>query len=131
MEEQYKDIQQVVKEAGIHRPSSDFLTKVMQEVHSSSQKSYQYTPLISKKGWTMIIVIVSLIIAVLFFLPIQKTPSIIRQVNFSWIEISRWFNPFSEVVIYKTATYGIVLLGILFFVQITLLKKRIDKNFSV
>ncbi len=130
MEEQFKDIKHLVKEAGVDHPSSDFLKNVMQSVEISSKKALVYKPLISKKIWFVIGLI---IVGLLFILPFlsQGKVSIIDTIDFSFLNLKRINNPLSGFTFHKTTTYGMLFLAILFFVQIPLLKRRIDRNFSV
>ena len=57
MEEQYKDIRDLVKEAGVEHPSPDFLRKVMDKVERCLplQNPESYKLLIFSKGWRKLI----------------------------------------------------------------------------
>ncbi len=130
MEEQFKDIKHLVKEAGLEHPSSGFLKNVMSEVEVSSQKTLAYKPLISKNAW---IIIGLIALAVLFgfaFLP-GTNESVLSARDYPLLNTISIKNPLSGFVLPKTSVYGILFLGILFFVQVTLLKKRIDRSFSI
>ncbi len=130
MEEKYKDIEKLVKEAGVHTPSSSFLHNVMSQVEASSQTSTLYQPLISKSGWFFISLFAVGLLAGLIFLPSTKA-SVFDTIDFSFLNIITVKNPFSRFVLPKTTMYGILFLGILFFVQVTLLSKRISRSLSL
>ncbi len=131
MEEQYKDIERLVKEAGLDNPSPGFMQNVMKQIEvSESKTSYVYTPLISKSGWCIIGLITVAVIFTLTFLP-DTTESVSKTIDFSFLNSIHIKNPISGLVLPKTTIYGVLFLGILFFVQVTLLKKRIDRSFSM
>ncbi|MEW7292640.1 hypothetical protein [Aquimarina sp. 2304DJ70-9] len=131
MEEQYKDIERLVKEAGLNTPPSDFLQNVMKRVEVAQSKStFAYQPLISKSTWVVISLIAVAVIFALTFLP-HTTESVSRTIDFSILNSINIKNPISGLVLPKTTIYGVLFLGILFFVQVTLLKKRIDRSFSI
>ncbi len=131
MEEQYKDVARLVKEAELDTPSSDFLHNVMKHIEiADAKKTYTYRPLISKKTW---FVIGLHILAIVFGLTFMSKPetSIFNPIDFSFLNSIKIENPFSRFVLSKATIYGFLFLGILFFVQVNFLKKIIDRRFSV
>ncbi|MFD2565348.1 hypothetical protein [Aquimarina rubra] len=129
MEEQYKDIQKLVKEAGVENPSTDFLQSVMDEVASvSMDKSPVYQPLISKKAWVLISLSVIVLLVSLPFL--SEGTSILDTLDLSIFSLDAIKNPFSGFKFHKTTTYGIIFLAILCLLQITVIKRRIDKTYA-
>ncbi|WP_062057751.1 hypothetical protein [Aquimarina longa] len=130
MEEQFKDVECLVKEAGLNTPSANFLNNVMCNVETI--KNYQekaYKPLISKRSWLVIAMGVISLICLTLFLPDTKN-SIFSEVNLSIVKIIKINDFFSGFKFYKTTVYGIVFLAVLFFIQVSFLKRRIDKSFS-
>lgn len=131
MEEQYKEMKHLIKEAGIDHPSSGFLQNVMNQIETSEvQKLSVYTPLISRKAW---LVIGTAIVMLLLFMPFlsDSNESILNTMDFSFLNKISVENPFSDFKFHKTTIYGILFLAILFFIQIPMLKNRIDKNFPL
>ncbi|WP_299245649.1 hypothetical protein [uncultured Aquimarina sp.] len=128
MEEQYKDIKRLVKEVGTEHPSVDFLKNVMSEIKIASvNKSITYQPLISKKTWLVMgILIIGLLISLPFF---SEEASILDKVDFSFL--NGFKSPFAGFKLHSATTYGIIFLAVLFMVQITVLKRRIDKMYSM
>ncbi|WP_299261357.1 hypothetical protein [uncultured Aquimarina sp.] len=128
MEEQYKDIKRLVKEAGTENPSVDFLQKVMSEVKiASADRPIAYQPLISKKAW---LVMGILIIGILISSPfLSEGTSILDKVDFSLLNGVK--NPFASFKLHDATIYGIIFLATLFMVQITVIKRRIDKIYSI
>lgn len=126
MEEQFKNIDRVtkklLKEAGTHKPSSNFLSNVMTGVEQTAIKK-AYQPLISRPAWLVIGVLSVILIAVLTAYPVP-------QISFiSDLQISEKLglqNPFSGIEFSKTTVYAIGFLG-LFLVQIPFLKHYFEK----
>ncbi|MBW1295564.1 hypothetical protein [Aquimarina litoralis] len=130
MEEPYNDIRGLVKEAGNESPSMDFLQNVMHEVSAiPKHKSIEYQPLISKRAWVIIgICVISILITLLY---LSESKSIFDNVNMYFPNVSKFENPFSDFKFHNTTMYGIIFLAILFAIQITVIKRRMDKTYSV
>lgn len=130
MEEQYNDIKRLVKEAENESPSMDFLQNVMQEVKTIPvHEPLAYQPLISKKAWMCIGIVVSSILAILLYF--SEGNSLFDNVNGSLISFPKIENPFSGFKFHTTTMYGIIFLAILLAIQITVIKRRMDKSYSV
>ncbi len=131
MEEQFKDIEQLIKEAGTDQPSSGFLKNIMSQIElSETQKSQVYQPLISKKTWLIMILTLVLSMCGILLLSDPKD-SILNAIDYSFLNDIFIKNPFSGYTLHKTAIYGILFLSALFFIQIPILKRRIDRSFSI
>ncbi|MDY8134100.1 hypothetical protein [Aquimarina sp. 2201CG5-10] len=131
MEEQFKNIKGLVKEAGLEKPSVGFLQNVMSQVNALEiQSSIEYKPLISRKAWIVIALIVLSILISVFYFSNNNEP-ILRRFDLSFLQKIEFKNPLSDFTLHKTTTYGILFLAALFFLQVTLLKRRIDRIFSL
>lgn len=130
MEEQFKDIKKLVQEAGTERPSEFFLQNVMSELNVAKVNlSPEYQPLISKKAWLVIsTVVIALLVSVAFF---SEGTSIADTLDFSFLSLVTKKNPFSGYTLPNTAMYGIIFLAVLCMVQVTMIKRKIDKAFFV
>lgn len=129
MEEQFKNIdrltEKIVKDAGLHKPSANFLSDVMSAVNQTVIKQ-EYEPLISRATWFIIGTLFTLSLVVLYFfstpeLSILKDLSIFEKVSFNM--------PVLEYKFPKTLVYGIGFLG-LFLIQIPFLKHYMGKSDS-
>ena len=132
MEKQYKDIAQLVKEAGLEKPSLDFLQNVMNSVEITSKKTTTttaYQPLVSRRGWVVVCLFVASILTGLL-LSADSGSSILEPLNLSLPYFKDIKNSFSSFTLHATTMYGTVFAALLFVVQITILKRRIDKTFS-
>ena len=130
MEERFKDIERLVKEAGLEVPSATFLSKVMYGVENTrSYKKKECTPLISRKSWIVSTILLICWVCLALLIPNTKE-SIFSEINFSLFNSIKIGNPFLDFKFYKATLYGVMLLAFLFFIQLPFLKRRIDKNFS-
>ncbi|WP_103864973.1 hypothetical protein [Aquimarina sp. I32.4] len=132
MEEKYKNIRNLIKEAGVEKPPVNFIDNIMNQVNIAEDASmFVYKPLISKKVWWGIGLLLVLLLGSIPFLSDTKI-SLLSWIDFSFIKsLPNIKNPFSNYIFPKSTIYGILFLAILFFVQIPILKRRIDKNFSM
>jgi len=133
MEEQYKDLERLIKDAGVDHPSLDFSKKVMTKIERlNTQTELVYTPLISKKMWFGVAVFLCGLIMILLFLP-ESNSSILDRVDLSFLNFERTsiFKRLTKITFHQTTLYGILFLSFMFLVQIPLLKRRIDRGFSI
>lgn len=128
MEEQFKNIdkltEKLVKEAGIHKPSPNFLNNVMSAVEQKSVKRV-YEPLISRSAWLVIGVLSVTLLIVLLIFPFVQLPFI------SDLQLSQkldFQNPFSAIKFSKTTVYAVGFLG-LFLIQIPFLKRLSERKY--
>ena len=110
------------------KPSMDFTANVMKNIeHAVIGETIVYKPLISKGAWLIIIAIVVGITAYLTLGNVQGV-SWFDNVDFSTVSNNRLVNTLSGITISKTLTYAIGICGLLFFVQIPLMKYLMDKR---
>lgn len=110
------------------KPSMDFTANVMNNIeHAVIGETIVYKPLISKGAWFIIIAIVVGVTAYLSLGNVQGV-SWFDNVDFSTISNNRLVNTLSGITISKTLTYAIGICGLLFFVQIPLMKYLMDKR---
>lgn len=126
-----KDMKDLIKNAGVMGPSERFLHNVMDEIRISSiQDKITYQPLISKKGWILVgLTILAVIILVL--LMSGDSVSVFDKISSYLPDLSLKTNILKNFEIYDTTVYGILFLTIMFFVQISFIKKKIDMTLSL
>jgi len=131
MEKQSKHIdritEKIIKDAGLHQPSTDFFSNVMEAIETQSvSQTIVYKPLISKTMWTILFALTALILVLLFIFPVfSETPL------FGQLTIPEGFNfkfNLPEIHLSKTTIYGIGFLA-LFFLQIPFLKKQLNNSY--
>ncbi|TGV00619.1 hypothetical protein [Flavivirga rizhaonensis] len=119
----------VIKETPLESPSFNFTASVMSQVTELSNNTVTvYKPLISKTGWIVIsIVFFALIIYML--LGMQEEPvSWFGSLDLSVLSDNKITNLFSGFSIPKTLTYAVVLFGLMFCIQIPLLKSHFNQR---
>ncbi len=130
MEEQFKDIGDLVKDAGLETPSVDFLDAVMSKVDVDQvNSSVLYKPLISNVAWMVIGFIVVMVVCLLLLFDGGEN-SIFDKIDVVGLSLTSFNNPFKGYTFHKTTVYGILFLSFLFFVQVPMLKRKMDKDFS-
>ncbi len=130
MEKRSKDIdkvtQKLVNDAGLHQPSTAFLTHVMEAVSKQTYSQKVYQPLISKRGWGIFAIILVVSILLLYIFPTTQDTFIDQFINSENLSVNFQLPEFK---LSKTMIYGIGFLA-LFLLQIPFLKRFIVKNYS-
>ena len=129
MEEQFKNMDRLtkkyIKDAGMQKPSKDFLRNVMTALDEKPSTSIAYQPLISKKVWWGLAITAIACIVMLYLFP---TSSISYVNDFDLTRQLTFKNPFEKLQFSKSIIYGIGFLG-LSLVQIPFLKKYIEQRY--
>lgn len=116
---------EVIQDAGLSSPSTDFLANVMAEVSKEKVPVKVYKPLISKVGW---LIIGSLFILFAFVLTrFSLGLSILGDWDLSSLMIEK-YEPKIEI----PATYAYCFFFLLVFVviQVKLIRRQLDKNLN-
>lgn len=132
MKNDFEDIKRIVSEAGLESPSADFLQSVMIKVeeHSMATSRVKYSPLITKKGWLLLgVIVLGIVVSLLFF----------DGSGDSWLSAIAWPEFSLDTILgsklsfqlYNTTIYGLVFLGALFAIQVIFLNQKIKNDFSV
>ena len=129
MEKQSNNIDKItkniIKDGGLHLPSSSFLTNVMEAIETQAvNQPVVYKPLISKTIWMLLFVSAIVALILLFIFPVfSETPL------FSQLTIPEEFKfNFPEMKLSKTTIYGVGFLS-LFLIQIPFLKRQLNNSF--
>ena len=130
MEKQYKHIDKItrniIKDGGLHQPSANFLTHVMEAIETQAEsQSIVYKPLISKTNWILLFVLTAIVLVLLFVFPVFSETAL-----FSQLTIPEGFNfelNLPVLKLSKTTIYGIGFLS-LFLIQIPFLKMQLNKS---
>ena len=120
-EEQEKFLKTTFDELGLEKPSPDFVSNIMKVVEEKSSIS---APLVSKKGWLMIVLVFLTSLSMFLFYP--KEGSIFFDMVFSY-RTDFFQDLFQGFQIPKTMVMGISLLG-LFLVQLPFLIKMMNRE---
>ena len=128
MEEQFKNIdrltEKLVKDAGIHKPSANFLSDVMSKVERKAILQ-EYKPLISRSTWLIIGTLFAASFVALYF---SSSPELSLLQDLNIFEKLSFEIPISEFQVPKTMVYAIGFLG-LFLFQIPFLKNYLKSSY--
>ncbi len=117
-------IKKLLNEAGTEKPSADFKSRIMQKVEARNAEIKPYVPLISKTGWTSIVVISVLSLAGLSYL--YADISLFNHFNFGF----SYFKNIPEINLSITMQYAIAFIA-LFFLQVPFLKRFLDREYQI
>lgn len=122
----------VIREASLESPSFNFTETIMSQIKTLEANSVTvYKPLISKKGWFFITVILLAVILYTVLSPNTESSGWLKSVDLSVLSNFKLTNLFSGMAIPKTVTYGIVLFGLMLSIQILFLKRHLNKQYDV
>ena len=114
--------------ASVKSPSVDFTASVMKQIEQvSTSKSMTYKPLISKYGWFAIIVIL-IGISGLMMLGNFQDSTWLNTIDYNLISNNKVTDVLSGIKFSKTLMYAIGFFGLVFFIQIPLMKHLINKR---
>jgi hypothetical protein len=115
---------EVIQDAGLASPSTDFLANVMAEVSLKPISTEVYKPLISKVGW---VIIASLLVIFAFALSYFSLGfSILGDWNLSSLAIEKFE---TNVEIPVTYAYCFFFLLVFVLIQVKLIRRQLDKRF--
>ncbi|MEZ4796038.1 MAG: hypothetical protein R2785_02605 [Flavobacteriaceae bacterium] len=117
-----------MKSSLLESPSTDFTANIMKQIeHIKVGSATAYKPLISKYGWFGIIVILIGISTYMMFGNVESYP-LLEKVDYSVISNNKFTELLSGIKLSKTLMYTIGLFGLVFFIQIPLMKHVINKR---
>lgn len=118
----------VFKDTPLDTPSVDFTTQLMAKLETVSQSSsIVYKPLISKWGWMCIILILSAV-SIYLSLSGSKDTLLFNTIDYSSFtthKLSEWF---SGIEISQTVIYAIGFFGLIWCIQIPMMKHILNKK---
>lgn len=124
MEKPYSSLEKATKkwvqEAGLEQPSAAFSANVMKAISEKKKISTAYQPLITKRGWLVVVGVFVLSVLLLLFIPTSEF-SLFDSLQTP--QLPAFNNPFDNWKVSKTFVYAIGFL-LLFLVQIPFLKRR-------
>ncbi len=117
-----------MKSSLLESPSTDFTANIMKQVeHIKIGSTTVYKPLISKYGWFGIIAILIGISAYVMFGNVESSP-LLETIDYSVISNNKFTELLSGIKLSKTLMYAIGFFGLVFFIQIPLMKHTINKR---
>ena len=119
----------VMQLSSLESPSLDFTAKIMAKVEASATSSITvYKPLISKSGWLIISILVIGGLTYGIFGSGLEGLGWFDNIDYSIISNNKVTEAISGITFSKTLMYAIGLCGLVFFIQIPMMKHYFDKR---
>ncbi|MGK0385409.1 MAG: hypothetical protein ACI849_000010 [Patiriisocius sp.] len=121
----------MIKADPLKSPSVDFTATIMKQIEQVSiGETTLYTPLISKKGWFGIIAFLVGLSVYMIFGNVESLFAI-EALDYTVLSNNKLVNALSEIKFSKTLTYAIGFFGLVFFIQIPLMKSVMNKRLEL
>jgi len=126
-----KIVDKSMKKIALDSPSLDFTKNVMTQIDALEKSSITiYKPLISKPMWVAVFAVALMVVLYLLFGNSTSQTGWLNFIDLSVITDNRLSNALSSFTISKTLMYALVLFGVMFSIQVPLLKNYFDKQFE-
>lgn len=126
-----KLVDKAMKHSLLESPSKDFTANVMSQVSAISETSVTaYKPLISKKIWFVVLVVLAASVIFILMGNIESA-GWFNSINFNLLSDYKINNIFSNLRVSKTVVYSVVLFSIMISIQVLVLKNYFDKRLEV
>lgn len=120
----------VIKNTEINKPSLDFTNAVMGQISELKSTSIAYKPLISKKGWMLLVLFIIAIIVLSTILgSSSEGAGLMKNFDLSG-QTNNLLNSISNIQISKTLVYAVIFFGLMLTIQVTVLKNHFNKQFN-
>ncbi|WP_353778158.1 hypothetical protein [Winogradskyella sp. 3972H.M.0a.05] len=133
MDKHYDDLaKKIITSVDLDKTSPSFTDNLMSKIEALPLKSsLTYKPLISKP--MLYLIGIGFVAFIIFMVQSSETTSLgwLDGFDMSFLSEFSMGDMFEEITISKTAMYSVVLFGAMLWVQIGLLKRRHDSQFSV
>lgn len=116
-----------IKEIDVETPSIDFTANLMQQLQKESVVIFKSTPLISKKGWFLLI---GTLMASIFYVSKGTSLSWMKMptINLDYFSKVQMPNLFEGIAVSNTMLYSFFFLALMVFAQIIFLKNHFNKR---
>jgi len=122
----------VIKSSLLESPSLDFTANIMAKIEASATNNITvYKPLISKSGWLIISILVIGGLTYGIFSSGLEGLGWFDNIDYSIISNNKVIEAISGITFSKTLMYAIGLCGLVFFIQIPMMKYYFDKRFTI
>jgi len=123
-------LERLMRDEALESPSSDFTTKVMDQVYKLETTSVtSYKPLISKRAWVMIGLVFASLVAYVMLNGSSTESQWLANLELPKFELNLFEN--LNFQFSKTLSYAAILLAIMIGVQMTVLKSYFDRRLTV
>ena len=120
----------VVEDGGLHTPSPGFMEHVMQAIETDTKTSRVYKPLITGKGWIVLLLVLAGCASLLYFFPMGGESQWVSEAARNNIKQYLSFgDALSGITFSKTLAYCVGVMA-LFLFQIPLLRQYLLKRYE-
>ena len=122
----------ILKDVNQEQPSIDFVANVMKSVKADPSLVFSkvYKPLISKKGWLFIAVIITGLF-ILTILSNTNNTELIPTFNLSFLNKIKIINPFENIKFSNVFTFSFVFFAAMVLLQVAVIKSYFNKHNSI
>ena len=119
----------VMQSSLLESPSLNFTAKVMAKVEASAPNHITvYKPLISKRAWFIISILVVGCLSYGIFGSGLKSLGWFDSIDYSIFSENKLTNAITGITFSKTLMYAIFFFGVVFFIQIPMMKRYFEKR---
>lgn len=111
----------------LESPDPDFTSKLMDRIDGLDSHALVHQPLISKRAWGIVILIISSFIGFIIFGNVGSL-GWLDSLDYSLLQDNKISESLSGIASSKTLMYAIIMFGLFLLVQITVLKNYFDKR---
>jgi len=126
----------IIKSTKLESPSANFTSAVMAQIEGLETIKLVHQPLISKRAWLVVAIILAGIMSYVFF-GNGESLGWFEGIDFSFLGIdftafenNKISETLSGITISKTLMYTVILFGIIVLVQVSMFKTYFDKRFQ-
>lgn len=122
-------VDKIMAEAPLESPSADFTKNLMQHIDTVQHKEvYQYKPIVPKQVLVLVFVgLVSLTLYLITQYGLESDGGWFGNVSVEPVFDNMW-DWLENYTSSKILIYAVLLFGLLFFVQVPLMKKQLERN---
>ena len=124
-----KLVSNIMSDIPLDNPSEEFTSKVMLQLEGLMEsKKLSYQPLISKKGWLSILVLIIALITYFILNNSEDNAGWFMNINYSLLFDNIINNTISKFKFSKTVFYAILIMSTMLIVQVPILKSYFNKR---
>jgi len=126
----------IIKATKLESPSANFTSTVMAQIEGLETIKIADQPLISKRGWIVVAIILAGILSYAFFGNgeslgwFEGIDFSFMGIDFKGFENNKISETLSGITISKTLMYSVILFGIIVLVQVSMFKTYFHKRFQ-
>ncbi|GAB5475318.1 MAG: hypothetical protein Mars2KO_34170 [Maribacter sp.] len=124
-------IRKSVKELGFEQPPSNFTDAVLSKINASAQQlpTTVYQPVLSKKAWAGILIMVAFVFSYLIFLDPELEVGWLSRLN--TLTAFDWSGNLPDIRISNTFVYGTLIGAFFVVVQVFMIKHFFDRRYEL